>query len=209
MENVKEKILNVSSDLFLKQGYKNTTTRQIIAEAGIQNGSLYHFFKNKEGIFAHLASNLFDEGAQMAEKLAKNNISPALKYAITLTMELYAVEKDDRLAELFYEMYKSWTVFEMLARKGSERNKSLFKIYNPELTDSDYYKKTIAIKGCIYGFLAERFYGGNISFQDKTVTLLEMSLSLFNVPMSEIKNAIQKSYNIIKKNKIMIHGFEI
>jgi hypothetical protein len=106
-------------------------------------------------------------------------------------------------------MYKSWTVFEMLARKGSERNKSLFKIYNPELTDSDYYKKTIAIKGCIYGFLAERFYGGNISFQDKTVTLLEMSLSLFNVPMSEIKNAIQKSYNIIKKNKIMIHGFEI
>ena len=99
---------------------------------------------------------------------------------------------------------------EILARKGSERNKSLLKIYNPELTDSDYYKKTIAIKKDVYTVFSRRtFLRREYIFQDKTVTLLEMSLSLFNVPMSEIKNAIQKSYNIIKKNKIMIHGFEI
>ena len=209
MVTVREKILNVSRELFLTKGYKSTTTRQIIAKAGIQNGSLYHFFKNKEEIFAHLASDLFDEGSRLAERLAKRNMSPALQYAMTLIMELSAVEKYERLAELFAEAYRSWTVFEAIARKGADRNKSLFHIYNPGFTDTDYYTRTVAIKGCLYGFVAERFFKGNISYQDKTATLLTMSLYLFNVPVSEIGNAIQKSADIVKKNKITIYGVSI
>jgi AcrR family transcriptional regulator len=209
MDNVKEKILNVSRELFLSQGFKKTTTRQILAKANIKNGSLYHFFKNKEDVFTHLALNTFDEGERVAEQLAKKDMSPVLKYAITLNMELYSVEKHDRLAELYYEAYSSWALFETLARKGAERNKLFFKSYNPEFTDQDYYIRTIAIKGCIYGFIAERYFKGEVSYQYKIETLLEMSLSLFNVPKSEIKIALKKSCDIVKKNKIVVSGFKI
>jgi hypothetical protein len=209
MTNVREKILSVSRDLFLAQGYKSTTTRHILEKAGIQNGSLYHFFKNKEEIFANLTSDLFDEGTRVAEKLAKNDMSPALQYAITMNIELYAVEKFKRLAELYTEAYKSWTVFETVARKGAGRNKKLFHKYNPEFTDKDYYTRTVAIKGCMYGFISERYFKGDISYQDKITTLLTMSLTLFNVPANEIKSAIHKSMNIAKKKKIVIYGFKI
>jgi len=209
MDNVKEKILNVSSELFLSQGFKKTTTRQILAKANIKNGSLYHFFKNKEDVFMHLALNTFDEGERVAEELAKKDMSPVLKYAITLNMELYSVEKHDRLAELYYEAYSSWTILETLGRKGAQRNKLFFKIYNPEFTDQDYYIRTIAIKGCIYAFIAERFFKGEVPYQYKIETLIEMALSLFNVPMSEIKTATEKSCDIVKKNKIVVSGFKI
>jgi len=181
MDNVKEKILNVSSELFLSQGFKKTTTRQILAKANIKNGSLYHFFKNKEDVFRHLAIDTFDEGERVAEKLAKKDMSPVLKYAIVLNMELYSVEKHDRVAELYYEAYSSWAVFETLARKGAQRNKLFFNMYNPEFTDQDYYIRTVAIKGCIYSFIAERYHKREVPYQTKIETLLEISLSLFNI----------------------------
>ena len=91
MENVKEKILNVSRELFLSQGFRKTTTRQILSKANIKNGSLYHFFKNKEDVFRHLALDTFDDGERVAEELARKDMGPVLKYALTLTMELYSV----------------------------------------------------------------------------------------------------------------------
>ncbi len=209
MDTVKEKILNVSRELFISQGYRKTTTRQILAKANIKNGSLYHFFRNKEDVFKHLALDTFDDGERVAENLAKSDMSPVLRYALTLTMELYSVEKHDRLAELYYEAYSSWVVFETLARKGAERNKLFFKTYNPEFTDQDYYLRTLAIKGCIYAFIAERFYKQEVPYQYKIDTLLEMALSLFNVPMSEIKIVTKKSCDIVKKKKIMVSGFKI
>ena len=49
--NIKNKIIEVSRRLFVNQGYQKTTIRQIIEEAGINTGTLYHFFRDKEDIF--------------------------------------------------------------------------------------------------------------------------------------------------------------
>ncbi len=209
MENVREKILDVSRELFLAQGYQKTTTRQILAKAGIKNGTLYHFFKNKEQIFMYLAAGLFDEASRVVDELAGKDNSPVLKYAIAMILEFYAVEKHERLAELFYEAYKSWTVLAFLTQKGTRKNKMLFESFNPGFTDQDYYVRTMAIKSCISGFIAERYQKGEISYQDKATTILELSLSLFNVPKTDIKTTIKKSNDIIKKKKIIISGFKI
>ena len=44
---VKDKILDVASDLFYKQGYNLTGINQIIDESDIARASLYHHFKSK------------------------------------------------------------------------------------------------------------------------------------------------------------------
>ena len=209
MDNVREKILDVSRGLFLAQGYKKTTTRQILAEAGIKNGTLYHFFKNKEQIFMNLAAGIFEDASRVVEDLAGKDKSFVLQYAIGLNLEFFAVEKHERLAELFYEAYKSWTVLEFLTQQGAQKNKLLFEAYNPDFTDQDYYVRTMAIKSCIYGFIADRYHKGRISYLEKTATILELSLSLFNAPKTDIKKALKKSNDIIKKKKIVIFGFEI
>ena len=209
VENVKEKIINTSKDLFIIQGYKDTTTRQIIDRAGIRNGTLYHFFKNKEEIFKCLVLSVLDELAELVDRLTVKDQSPALKYACIIAIDFYIVKKHEQIAELYYEAYSLWTIFNALVERASIRNKSLFHIYNPDSTDEDFYLKTTIIEGAMYGFLTDNYHKGDISYNKSIITMLKLSLTIFNVPEKEIENAITKSLEIIKKKKIVIMGFTI
>jgi AcrR family transcriptional regulator len=48
--NNKEKIFNVSIDLFSKHGYDGVSIRQIAREVGIKESSIYNHYKSKESI---------------------------------------------------------------------------------------------------------------------------------------------------------------
>lgn len=50
-------ILSTASRLFARKGYANATTSEIAREAGVAEGTLYHHFGSKDGIFL----TLFDE----------------------------------------------------------------------------------------------------------------------------------------------------
>ena len=52
MENTKEKILEVATNLFLEKGYKQTRISDIINGLdGLTKGAIYHHFESKEDIF--------------------------------------------------------------------------------------------------------------------------------------------------------------
>jgi len=209
VENVKEKILNISKDLFIIHGYKNTTTRQIITQAGILNGTLYHYFKNKEEIFKYIVLSVLDELAEIVDRLTSKDKSPALIYACIIAIDFYTVKKHKQIAELYYEAYSLWTIFNALVKRAAIRNKSLFQIYNPDSTDEDFYLKTTIVEGAMYGFITDNYHKGDISYNKSIITILKLSLSIFNVPEKEIENAITKSMEIIKKKKIVIKGFTV
>ncbi len=46
----KEELVRISLDLFLQNGYENTTITQIMKAAGLSKGGLYHYFSSKEDI---------------------------------------------------------------------------------------------------------------------------------------------------------------
>ena len=48
--NNKDKIFNVSIDLFSEYGYDGVSVRQIAGEVGIKESSIYNHFKSKEAI---------------------------------------------------------------------------------------------------------------------------------------------------------------
>ena len=50
-ENTKERILLAAREISLRQGYAGATTRQIAAEAGVNEVTLFRHFGNKENIF--------------------------------------------------------------------------------------------------------------------------------------------------------------
>ena len=52
-DEVRQRILAAAKELFVQQGYKKTTIRQIVEKSGVLTGSIYYFFKNKEDIFHH------------------------------------------------------------------------------------------------------------------------------------------------------------
>lgn len=62
-------ILDVAEQLFIDQGYEQTTTRAIAAQAGVAIGSLYQFFPDKEAIVRALAHRYFEQEYRMFVQL--------------------------------------------------------------------------------------------------------------------------------------------
>ena len=52
--DTRQRILDVSKRLFLKKGFRETTTRDIAREAGINLSNLYHYFDSKDELFRQL-----------------------------------------------------------------------------------------------------------------------------------------------------------
>ncbi len=52
--DIRKRILNASKRLFLKKGFRETTTREIAREAGINLSNLYHYFASKDELFRGL-----------------------------------------------------------------------------------------------------------------------------------------------------------
>lgn len=48
--NTRERLVDAARDLFLMQGYNATGIAQILKKAGVNSGSLYHFFPTKEDL---------------------------------------------------------------------------------------------------------------------------------------------------------------
>lgn len=49
-EETLEKIITISSNLFMTKGYEQTSIQDILDETGLSKGGLYHHFKSKEDI---------------------------------------------------------------------------------------------------------------------------------------------------------------
>ncbi|MDP4127414.1 MAG: TetR/AcrR family transcriptional regulator [Bacillota bacterium] len=53
-EDKKRTILEACIHEFAEKGYENSSTNTIVKEAGISKGILFHYFKNKKGLFLYV-----------------------------------------------------------------------------------------------------------------------------------------------------------
>lgn len=90
MEHNKHRILKTALKLFARQGFRETTTSQIAREAGVANGTLFHYFP------------------------AKDDIIDSLFLLCSLSVEKYYrrdLEKCKSLKEKFLQLHRNWLVF--------------------------------------------------------------------------------------------------
>jgi len=74
-DNRRRDILNCSLDLFIRQGYAGTSTRQISRTLGISSGLLFHYYDTKEQLYLeHLKTAL--DGIRMMEEYLLLPLSP-------------------------------------------------------------------------------------------------------------------------------------
>lgn len=66
----RDSILEVASRLFAEKGYEKTPTSEIAQEAGVAEGTLYHHFGSKDGIFLTIFDGMLKEYLAGAETLA-------------------------------------------------------------------------------------------------------------------------------------------
>lgn len=71
--NTREQILSATLGLFSQKGYFNTSVRDIARESGVSIGSLYHHFKDKEGIASAMYNKLLDRMIKELSQIKASN----------------------------------------------------------------------------------------------------------------------------------------
>lgn len=57
-DEIRENIINIARDLFVNEGYENTSMRKIAAQAGFAPTKIYYYFENKKQILKHFWSDI-------------------------------------------------------------------------------------------------------------------------------------------------------
>jgi AcrR family transcriptional regulator len=58
MNESKEHIISVASELFLQKNFKEVTMKEIVDKTGLSKGAFYHYFESKEKLFEEVIDNL-------------------------------------------------------------------------------------------------------------------------------------------------------
>lgn len=87
----KEKIFNVSIDLFSKYGYDGVSVRQIAKNVGIKESSIYNHFKSKEEILKSILEYYIDEMTKEEPQIeqAHKNLDLGFEYFYKSSLDGY------------------------------------------------------------------------------------------------------------------------
>jgi len=91
------RLQQIAAGLFKEKGFSRTTVRDIAAKVGIQSGSIFHHFKNKEQILQSVMNDaILRVMTSMQQKLAETTNTSEQLYCLVLC-ELEAIH-DEQLA---------------------------------------------------------------------------------------------------------------
>ncbi|MEZ4987858.1 MAG: helix-turn-helix domain-containing protein [Saprospiraceae bacterium] len=142
---IRTKILRVARKLFLTQGYQETTIRQIQTAAGVKTGTIYHFYDNKEAIFAEIVIEAFYRVLVRTQELSQAN--KLLHLATEIAWHIYTMIHNPASIALYLTAYNSPQVAGQLFRDQQQRSHDLFSERFPHLNTEDHAFFALAARG--------------------------------------------------------------
>ena len=122
-----ERILQDGFNLFLKNGYKNTSLNDLVAQSGGSLSTIYKYFENKEGLFKAIVI----EGI---EKFSKD-----LETKININENLELEEFMFKFSEIYLNMVlskKAIAFHRLILSEGfNQENKSVGEMFSKEVNN--------------------------------------------------------------------------
>ncbi len=109
-KNAYERIFDVSINLFLTNGFEKTTVRMILDNCGMNSGSLYYLFSNKEEILKSVIEAFYGDILCKSGKLSRQYNDKDLMVILPTAFMLYASSISNNLARLLYQAHCSWPI---------------------------------------------------------------------------------------------------
>ena len=190
LESTKNKILRVSTTMFLEVGYSKTSPQMIAKELKVSTGNLTYYYPTKE----HLLAVLTDLLCKYQWKLIKNEADDGMSSLLALCFELMtmaaACEESEVAKDFFVSTYQSPKCLEIIHNNDTARAKEVFAQYCPDWTDEQFREAEILVAGIEHATL---------NAIDKTVPLetrisgaLNTIMTIYNVPEEIRRIKIEK-----------------
>jgi TetR/AcrR family transcriptional regulator len=71
-----DQVMEAALDEFSQKDYASASINQIIQNAGISKGSMYHYFQNKEDLYMHMLTKVMEEKAKFLQVAVQNAGKP-------------------------------------------------------------------------------------------------------------------------------------
>ena len=170
-QSTKEKILSKSLTLFAKQGFRETSVRDIAKAVGIQAGGLYNHFKNKEEILESLVGELMESAIvtifedKNPQELSKRGKSLLVNIATTFKLLSFDGKNEALFKLLMQEMYKNTNIRELYLEHFYQQNvKKLSAVFFTMMQDEQIHSSDPLV-------LANEFLAPLFFYQSQIVLL--------------------------------------
>ena len=189
-ESTKNKILRVSTTMFLEVGYSKTSPQMIAKELKVSTGNLTYYYPTKEHLLAVLTDLLCKYQWKMIKDEAEDGISLLLAICLELMTMAAACEESEVAKDFFVSTYQNPKCLEIIHNNDTARAKEVFAEYCPDWTDEQFREAEILVAGIEHATL---------NAIDKTVPLetrisgaLNAIMTIYNVPEEIRRIKIEK-----------------
>ena len=190
LDSTKNKILRVSTTMFLEVGYSKTSPQMIAKELKVSTGNLTYYYPTKEHLLAVLTDLLCKYQWKMIKEEADDGISSLLALCFELMTMAAACEESEVAKDFFVSTYQSPKCLEIIHNNDTARAKEVFAEYCPDWTDEQFREAEILVAGIEHATL---------NAIDKTVPLeirisgaLNTIMMIYNVPEEIRRIKIEK-----------------
>jgi AcrR family transcriptional regulator len=198
-EVLRNNIIKISRKLFLEQGYENTTVRQVLKEARLSTGSLYHFFKNKEEILLVSLKDALFEISSLTDSMAAKHHEPMLRYALGVAVGIREIFKYKHLFNFYNAIYKIESAENFMINLKVTRMKNLLNDLNLHFTDNEIHSRILAIHGATRALMLAKINKQlSANLNDIYSLIIKIALSEFNIPEKKINTIIKLTTKIIQ-----------
>ncbi len=177
----REEIYDIIAHLFARKGYHSTSMRDIARDLGMNQSSLYHYFKGKEAMLFKLMNDAMDEALVIIEDICGADITPEEKLTSVLVYYTkYFAGEQEREILLVNEMGSLKGEFQRILIEKQRRYVRLIRSILDELADQGRMKNihpTIAL----FAFFGMVHYTIKWYDKDGPVSLDELANSFLEI----------------------------
>ena len=188
--STREKIIRVSTRMFLEFGYSATTVQMVSTELGISKGLFTFHFHSKEDVLAELTNLLCEFQRKMIEYEAGEGISSLLSICLELMSMAAACEESEVAKDFFVSTYQSPKCLEIIHNNDTARAKEVFAEFCPDWSDEQFREAEILVAGIEYATL--NAIDRTVSLETRISGALNAIMMIYNVPEDIRKIKINK-----------------
>lgn len=184
MEQTRAQVLRYAVELFLEQGYQETTLDQIAQRIDRTKGAVLRAYPDKESILYALVTHMFRVQFSTARSLLGEKADPLLVYCVETAMQLHICELGEPLRDLYTSAYTLPTTSDFIYRSTARELRLIFGKYLPNAAESDFYELDLVSGGVMRGLMARKcdMY---FTIEKKITLFLQCALKIYDVPAQE------------------------
>ena len=189
-EKTKDKIIRVSTRMFLDYGYSSTSVQMVCSELKISKGNFTFYFPSKEDVLAVLTDWLCKFQWKLISTEIDDGTSSLLAVCCELMVMAAACEGSDVAKDFFISAYQSPKCLEIIHNNDIARSKKVFAEYCSEWTDEQFKSAEYLVAGIEQATL--NAIDKSVPFETRISFALNTIMTIYNVPEDIRRIKIEK-----------------